>query len=65
MNPSRADMLLTNRLCAVSRIVGIDLVDHIIVSGNESYSFMDAGLIPTGAELRGLLDELASRRTEH
>lgn len=57
--PSRADVLLTNRLCAAGRIVGIDLVDHVIVASDATYSFADAGLIPNGADLRGLLDDFA------
>jgi DNA repair protein RadC len=57
VRPSKADMLLTNRLCAASRIVGIDLVDHVVVASDATYSFRDAGLIPTEDELRVLTEE--------
>ena len=37
--PSVADIELTKRLCEVGKLVGIQIIDHIIVSKEGHYSF--------------------------
>ena len=45
-NPSREDRQLTRRLAEAGRILGIDLLDHIILShGPHFYSFKEQGEI--------------------
>ena len=41
INPSEADINMTNNLITTGRIVGIHLLDHIITNGKEYYSFFD------------------------
>lgn len=41
--PSSDDRALTQRLHAAGEIVGIRLVDHVIVTAAEHFSFVDAG----------------------
>ncbi|WP_353662603.1 DNA repair protein RadC [Hydrogenimonas sp. SS33] len=43
--PSRADIQITNRLAEVGRLVGIELLDHLILTKTGYYSFADAGLL--------------------
>jgi DNA repair protein RadC len=43
--PSAEDILVTNRLVDVSHMVGINVVDHIIVTKNHSFSFKSKGLL--------------------
>ena len=43
--PSRADIQITQRLKEVSRLVGIELLDHIILTKQGYYSFSDEGLL--------------------
>ena len=45
LEPSRADIQITDRLREVSRLVGIDLLDHVILSREGYYSFSDEGLL--------------------
>jgi len=45
LNPSRADIAITQRLDEVSKLVGIELLDHVIVTKNEYYSFSDEGML--------------------
>lgn len=44
-NPSEADINLTKNLCDVANILGINVIDHVIVSKNEHYSFQAEGLL--------------------
>lgn len=50
-SPSEADRKLTRRLCAASREVGIELLDHVIIGaipeagGDPFFSFAEMGLI--------------------
>lgn len=51
-SPSRADIEVTRRLREASRVIGIDLLDHVILGhpqadprGSGYYSFSDAGLL--------------------
>ena len=43
--PSRADIMLTERLQKAGEILGIRVVDHIIIGDGAYYSFADEGLI--------------------
>lgn len=47
--PSRQDMLLTRELVWAARLLGIDVLDHVIIGHNTFYSFADKGLIKTYA----------------
>ena len=42
---SRADVAITQRLKEVSKLVGIELLDHVILSKHGYYSFSDEGLL--------------------
>jgi len=39
--PSVSDMTITNRIRTAAKILEISLVDHIIIAGNQYYSFAD------------------------
>ena len=43
--PSRADKQVTTRLKEAGKLIGIDIVDHIILSPDGYYSFQDDGEI--------------------
>ncbi len=43
--PSQEDIAVTKRLVEAGKIVGIEIVDHIIVAHNEYFSFKEQGLI--------------------
>ena len=45
LTASRADIQITNRLKEVSKLVGIELLDHVILAKNGYYSFSDEGLL--------------------
>ncbi|MEA1953805.1 MAG: DNA repair protein RadC [Campylobacterota bacterium] len=45
LTASRADIKVTQRLKEVSKLVGIELLDHVILSKNGFYSFSDEGLL--------------------
>ena len=38
-NPSEDDRRLTDRLTECGKLIGVKLVDHIIIAGNDSFSF--------------------------
>ncbi len=42
---SRADVAITQRLMEVSKLVGIELLDHVILSKQGYFSFSDEGLL--------------------
>jgi len=44
-SPSQADIEITHRVSKAGEIIGIKLLDHIIIGGNEFYSFADEGMI--------------------
>ena len=45
-HPSRDDEAITKRIVEAGRIIGIDVLDHIIIGANNSYtSFKERGLI--------------------
>ena len=43
--PSSDDIALTTRLRSASKLLGIDLLDHIVVGADGYTSFLDAGLM--------------------
>lgn len=43
--PSSQDKVFTTRIAAASQLLGIWLRDHVIVSGNKTYSFRESGLL--------------------
>ena len=45
LEASRADIQITDRLKDVAKLVGIELLDHVIISKNGYYSFSDEGLM--------------------
>ncbi len=45
LEASRADIQITQRLKEVSKLVGIELLDHVILVKNGFYSFSDEGLL--------------------
>ncbi len=45
LHPSQADIRITKRLEEVARLVGIELLDHLILGRNGYYSFAEEGLL--------------------
>jgi DNA repair protein RadC len=45
LEASRADVQITQRLKEVSKLVGIELLDHVILAKGGWYSFSDEGLL--------------------
>ena len=45
LEASRADIQITDRLKEVAKLVGIELLDHVILSKEGYYSFSDEGLL--------------------
>lgn len=45
LSASRADIQVTERLKEVSKLVGIELLDHVIIAKDGYYSFADEGLL--------------------
>ena len=45
LEASRADIQITQRLKEVAKLIGIDLLDHIILSKHGYYSFSEEGLL--------------------
>ncbi len=43
--PSDADIDITKRIMETGKIVGIDVLDHIIVADNTSFSFKEKGIL--------------------
>lgn len=48
-SPSEEDIETTKRLCSAADILGISVLDHIIVSRKEYFSFKERGLLKEGA----------------
>ena len=44
-NPSKEDLTITNKLKEASQSIDVVIHDHLIIAGNEVYSFADHGLI--------------------
>lgn len=43
--PSNDDLEITNRLCKAGAILGINVLDHLIITSNDYFSFKQKGLI--------------------
>lgn len=43
--PSEVDIAITKRLCEVASVIGIDVIDHVIVSKDDYFSFQSEGLL--------------------
>ncbi len=43
--PSDADIDITKRILETGKAVGIDILDHIIIANNRSFSFKEKGLV--------------------
>lgn len=46
--PSDADLETTKHLCVAAEILGIPILDHIIITRNSYFSFLEHGLLPAG-----------------
>ena len=44
-SPSKEDIGLTKNLIEASKIIGIDILDHIIIGDNKYFSFLEEGLL--------------------
>lgn len=44
-SPSKEDIKLTKNLFEASKIIGIDILDHIIIGDNKYFSFLEEGLL--------------------
>lgn len=47
-NPSREDLLTTKRILEAGRLIGIELLDHIVIGNNCYVSFREKGLLEKG-----------------
>jgi DNA repair protein RadC len=45
LKPSESDIVLTRKLKEAGKVLEIAVLDHIIVAGNQYFSFTDEGLI--------------------
>jgi DNA repair protein RadC len=45
LRPSEADKQLTNKLINASKVMDVQILDHLIIAGNQYFSFADEGLI--------------------
>jgi DNA repair protein RadC len=44
--PSRDDFVLTARMVGAGKVMGIDVVDHLILADRRYYSLVEAGQMP-------------------
>lgn len=44
--PSKQDIATTQQLIAAGQILGVTLIDHVIVAGQQHYSFQENGMMP-------------------
>ena len=47
VEPSKQDLAITKRLCEAGKLIGIQVLDHVILSENRYFSFVDENLLPT------------------
>ncbi len=43
--PSRADILITKNLTSLAAGLGVGIIDHLILAGNDSFSFLQSGMM--------------------
>jgi DNA repair protein RadC len=48
--PSDDDVEVTNVLCRALGAIGIPVVDHVIVAGPKTFSFAEAGMLPSSGD---------------
>lgn len=48
LKPSPEDIKLTKKLFDAGKFLEVSVLDHIIIAGNEYYSFADEGIMPVG-----------------
>ena len=48
VEPSKEDIAITQRLMEVGKIVGIEVIDHIIIGKNGYFSFQAEGILKGG-----------------
>jgi DNA repair protein RadC len=48
VEPSKEDIAITQRLIEVGRIIGIEVIDHIIIGKNGHFSFQAEGILKGG-----------------
>lgn len=60
--PSRGDITMTRQLVHLAEGLGMAILDHIIFAGNDSFSFLKAGLLKP--DRPDLLNRLSPRRPE-
>ncbi len=46
--PSDEDVEVTSVLCRALYAIGIPVLDHVVVAGSGTFSFAEAGMLPTG-----------------
>lgn len=45
VKPSEKDKIITKQLCDAAKLLGIQVIDHIIVTNNDHFSFQSEGLL--------------------
>lgn len=50
--PSEADIVLTEQICAAGKLVGIPLLDHIIIGDNTYVSLKERGIMTDGIKAK-------------
>lgn len=53
ISPSEADIAFTNRIQQAGELLGIELLDHLIVSPTNHFSFLAEGLLSNGGMQHG------------
>jgi DNA repair protein RadC len=43
--PSREDIEITQKLAEAGKIMGIDVLDHVIIGHDRNYGFKEAGML--------------------
>lgn len=49
LQPSQADHKLTKQLVRALAVIDINVLDHVIIADDDSYSFAEMGVLPTGS----------------
>ena len=45
LNPSNTDIKLTDKMLAIGKFINVPVIDHLIITDKEYYSFIDSGLL--------------------
>lgn len=67
LEPSEQDLEVTRRLVSAGRVLGIEVVDHLIIGRNEMeyVSLRDRGLMEPDTSDWKELEQVADRKREH